>query len=230
MRDLIQRCMKVPNTSESLAPSHPFPRCIIYVALIMIRLMDSKTFTVREVAERLGVAAPTVYHWVANGVLRHTRKSRRILFTDSDLVEFARSRYVPRQRIRQGQAEDVLNPLRRGPLGYAIVENKIRLIPDEARLVRFVYDVYALAGDLDWVLRFLNTRSMFPADGTPWTRKLLYALLSNPIYKGRLPIAKRKELASKVDFRREVFQPIVSRELYSRVRILLDREQRSDES
>lgn len=204
--------------------------CLIYLTLVIIKRMELQTFTVREVAERLGVAEPTVYYWVANGMLGHKRKSRRILFTDSDLDDFARSHSAPRPRIRRGEPVNVVNPCRRGPLGYAIVKNQIHLVPDEARLVRFVYDVYALSGDIHTVLQFLNTRSMFPAEHSPWNRELLYSVLSNPIYRGWLPKTKRKELATKLDFRRAVFQPIVSRELYSRVRTLLAREQRRDES
>lgn len=192
--------------------------------------METQTFTVREVALRLGVAEPTVYCWVANGTLGHKRKSRRILFTESDLDDFARSHFVPRPRIRRGEPVNVVNPQRRGPLGYAIVENKIHLVPNEVRLVRFTYDAYALSGEMDGVLHFLNSRRMFPNESTPWTRELLHSVLSNPIYRGWLPTAKRKELATKVDFRREIFQPIVSRELYSRVRTLLAQEQRRDES
>jgi hypothetical protein len=103
------------------------------------------------------------------------------------------------------------------------------MVPDEARLVCLAYEIYALSGDLEAAQQFLNTRSLFPADGSPWTRESLCNVLSNPIYRGWLPISKRKELASKVDFRREVFEPIVSRDLYARVRTLLAQEQRKDE-
>lgn len=56
-----------------------------------------KLLNVHEAAELLRVSPRTVYGWVSQGALPHRKAGRRVLFLESELVEWTK----PNLRLRQ---------------------------------------------------------------------------------------------------------------------------------
>ena len=188
--------------------------------------MSSATLDVRAVAQELGLSVPTVYKLVSEGRLPHYRMGHRILFTKDDLALFLSENAVPMRRHRRAPQSLAVDPVGRGPLGYAIVDGRIHLVPGESQIVTAAFNLYRRARNIRAVASFLNSRSMTPFPDTRWSKELLVKVLSNPIYCGKLSRAKRRELEGKVDFRKETFQPIVSRHAFAEVQKTLDEEKR----
>jgi len=189
--------------------------------------MNETTFSVKAVAQELGLSIPTVYKLVGEGRLPHRRLGNRILFTKDDLALFLSEKAVPMRRHRRVPQSIAVDPIGRGPLGYAIVDGRVHMVPSETQTVTAAFDLYRRVRNVRAVTGFLNSRGMNPFPGTRWSEELLVRVLSNSIYCGKLPRAKRRELEGKVDFRRETFQPIVSRHLFAEVQQFLDEEKRS---
>jgi hypothetical protein len=101
------------------------------------------------------------------------------------------------------------------------------MVPSETQIVTAAFDLFRRVRNARAVTGFLNSRGMNPFPDMPWSEEMLIKVLSNSIYCGKLPRGKRRELEGKVDFRRETFQPIVSRHLFAEVQQFLDEEKRS---
>jgi len=199
----------------------------IYLVLANIRFMNLGALDVKAVSQELGLSVPTVYKLVGEGRLPHRRLGNRILFTNDDLALFLSENAVPMRRHWRAPQSLAVDPVGRGPLGYAVVDGRVHVVPSENQIVTTAFDLYRKVRNVRAVAGFLNSRGMNPFPDTRWSEELLVRVLSNSIYCGKLPRAKRRELEDKVDFRRETFQPIVSRHLFAEVQQFLDEEKRS---
>src|SRR5688500_125821 len=81
------------------------------------------------------------------------------------------------------------------PLGYKVVGRKLVIEPDEARTVRHIFERYVALGSGQALIEELRadgyrTRERQVGDrtlgGVPFSRGMLFNMLSNPIYIGRI--------------------------------------------
>lgn len=112
------------------------------------------------------------------------------------LVNYAEwERSVIRERTHAGKlrrAQEGKNPGFRPPYGYRTgpAPGTFALCEPEADVVRLIYRRYALgAGPMQIIGRLQAEGVLF--QGRPWTRATIHAVLSNPIYTGRLVFRPR---------------------------------------
>jgi DNA invertase Pin-like site-specific DNA recombinase len=117
------------------------------------------------------------------------------------LLSFAQfEREVTSERIRDKIAASKQKGMWMGgavPLGYDVVNRKLRINAEEARMVRLLFEVYLKLGSVRLLqaecLRLgLRTKLRTMLDGrrsggTAFSRGHLYRILSSPIYIGRVP-------------------------------------------
>jgi site-specific DNA recombinase len=82
------------------------------------------------------------------------------------------------------------------PLGYAVVDRKLAIVPEDAETVRLIFRHYLDLGSVRLLKQHLDTegirskqrmcRNGVAAGGKPFSRGALYALLANPIYVGEV--------------------------------------------
>jgi hypothetical protein len=82
------------------------------------------------------------------------------------------------------------------PLGYAVKERKLVIVPEEADTVRLIFSRYQQLGSVRLLKDELNRKGIRSkqrihgngphSGGQPFSRGALYALLSNPIYVGEI--------------------------------------------
>ena len=58
------------------------------------RLQTSPSLSVKQVAERYGFPKRTLYHWISNRVLAHTRIGTRVFIDPGDLEELKRKNRI----------------------------------------------------------------------------------------------------------------------------------------
>jgi site-specific DNA recombinase len=116
------------------------------------------------------------------------------------LLSFAQfEREVTGERIRDKIAASKRKGMWMGgnlPLGYAVEDRKLVIVPSEAKTVRHIFQRYQQLGcvrrlkqelDRDGVLSNVRTSSTGrPRGGKPFSRGALYTLLANPIYIGEI--------------------------------------------
>ena len=115
------------------------------------------------------------------------------------LLSFAQfEREVTGERIRDKIAASKRKGMWMGgvvPLGYKVVERKLVIEPDEAQTVQHIFERYVALGSGQALIEELRadgyrTRERQVGDrtlgGVPFSRGMLFNLLSNPIYVGRI--------------------------------------------
>ena len=116
------------------------------------------------------------------------------------LLSFAQfEREVTAERIRDKIRASKKKGLWMGgavPLGYAPEGRSLRIVEEEARVVRSLYDLYAarrslrevarIAGELGYRTKLRTFRSGRTQGGRPFDKADVYRLLTNPVYAGRI--------------------------------------------
>jgi DNA invertase Pin-like site-specific DNA recombinase len=116
------------------------------------------------------------------------------------LLSFAQfEREVGAERVRDKIAASKRKGMWMGgvvPLGYDVVDRKLRVNTEEAKVVRLLFDRYLRLGSVrqlqeECERRGLRTKQRITPDGSPsggttFGRGHLYSLLANPIYIGRV--------------------------------------------
>src|SRR5215470_15668866 len=116
------------------------------------------------------------------------------------LLSFAQfEREVTGERIRDKIAASKRRGMWMGgvtPLGYAVQNRKLVILPQEAETVRLIYRQYLELGSVRLLRQHLDHQAIRSkirtyqdgraAGGRPFSRGALYALLSNPIYIGEI--------------------------------------------
>ena len=73
------------------------------------------------------------------------------------------------------------------PFGYRLVKGKLELIPDQAAVIRYIYDAYLsgkTAGDIAAELNLFS-------EGKPWKAQRIDYILTNERYSGNAVLRKR---------------------------------------
>lgn len=144
------------------------------------------------------------------------------------LLSFAQfEREVTAERIRDKLAASKAKGMWMGgppPIGYAPKERSLTIIPEEAGLVRRIYERYLALGNVRLVEEELRDqrivtprrvrRSGQTVGGRPFSRGQLYALLRCPTYAGDIPHKDRVYPG--------LHEPIIERGTWDAVQALLD--------
>ncbi|MBX3315744.1 MAG: recombinase family protein [Phycisphaeraceae bacterium] len=127
---------------------------------------------------------------------------------------------------------------RRPALGDPDPDNRvIRIVPEEAALVRRVYTMYLEHRSLLTIAQTLNAEGLTTRrwtssrkrthGGRPWTNALLHRILTNPVYIGKIVHTRGSHLPNAKDRAEPVIwpglhEPIIDQEMWDRVRAVMD--------
>jgi len=104
------------------------------------------------------------------------------------LLSFAQfEREVTSERIRDKFAASKAKGIFMGgavPLGYRVENRKLWVIPEEAEVIRFIYEEYARVRRTVVVLDALEQKGIKTRKGKAFSRQSIFAILRNPLYQG----------------------------------------------
>ena len=104
------------------------------------------------------------------------------------LLSFAQfEREVTSERIRDKFAASKAKGIFMGgavPLGYRVENRKLWVIPEEAEVIRFIYEEYARVRRTVDVLQALEQKGIKTRKGKAYSRQSIFAILRNPLYQG----------------------------------------------
>lgn len=78
----------------------------------------------------------------------------------------------------------------KGCYGYRILDRKFEIVPDEAEIVREIFDMYISGMGMTAIAKKLNTDGIKSYTGKRWTRTSIHSVLSNINYTGCLLLQK----------------------------------------
>ena len=148
----------------------------------------------------------------------------------SNLISFAQfERKQTAERIRDKVAASKAKGIWMGgqtPIGYMVKDRKLHIIPEEAEIIRFMFESYLKCGSLLKLQALLNERGAFtkarkkkdgsPLGGIQMSNVYIHRILNNPLYIGQI---KHKDKLYKGEH-----EPIVSEELWAKVHGLLPKD------
>lgn len=91
------------------------------------------------------------------------------------------------ERVYFGMAEMARQGRRPGtkePYGYRYADGKLLFFPEEAKVVRQIYNLYLQGNGFRKIVRVLNNSRIPTKTGKTWTDNTLSVILTNPLYKG----------------------------------------------
>ena len=135
---------------------------------------------------------------------------------------FSRREYSAiKKRMQRGRIQSALDGCYQSPDLYGYRRYKLqgrkgwslRVVPEEADVVRTVFALYADGMDgrpvgCDSIARRLNEMGLQTIKGNPWTRSAVHGMLSNPTYAGRIRWNARQQQFKIVDGRRVKSRPV----------------------
>ena len=78
------------------------------------------------------------------------------------------------------------------PFGYRVKDGQLEVVPEEAKIVREIFQQYAKGVGLKTICKQLNELGIRTRKGNPWSASSLSALMKNPIYKGEVVWGRRR--------------------------------------
>jgi len=94
------------------------------------------------------------------------------------------------------------------PYGYERIDGQVRVLEDEAAVIREAYERFLAGETLYGITQSLNNRDITTTTGRPWSVSTLSARLANPAYAG-IKVYRGEEMGQ------GDWEPIVSRETWS---------------
>ncbi|HFU6611241.1 TPA: recombinase family protein [Bacillus paranthracis] len=105
------------------------------------------------------------------------------------------------------------------PYGYVLEDNVVRIIEDEAKVVKMCFEK-AITHGAQAIAKFLNENNYRTKSGTLWLMRSILRMLHNPLYKGYVTYEEDNSIQlSKVNI--EGFEPLVSEELFDKVQYII---------
>ena len=88
-------------------------------------------------------------------------------------------------------------------LGYRLVDGKMVVVPEEAKIVRIIFDSFLSGMGYIAIAKLLNSFDIPSPTGTKWTRATIGKILANEKYTGNMYLQKsyRPDFRTKVDKR-----------------------------
>jgi site-specific DNA recombinase len=128
------------------------------------------------------------------------------------------------ERVIMGQERRFLEGKRNGaiaPYGYRLENEKLVIDPEEAKIVKRIFEMYLKHGMLT-IAKQLNESGYRTRNGSLWTTYTIKFILQNPVYTGKLRWNYRDVSGKKKDLDKVVIvngdhEPIVSQELFDEV-------------
>ncbi len=92
------------------------------------------------------------------------------------------------------------------PFGYATRDGYLTLKDDEAEIVRWIFEEYALGKGLKTICKELNNKGIKTKKGNVWSTSTLSTLIKNPIYKGIVIWGRRRFIRDPLTGRVRVYK------------------------
>lgn len=157
--------------------------------LVLVLKLDRLTRSVRDLYELLA-------EWDDHGILFRSAtepydttkpEGKFMIGLLGLLAEWERERIGERVRDVMGgiMTSDTPRPLTRPPYGYRMVNEQYLIHPEEAAVVRAIYDEYLKGRGTRAIAIWLNASYPKPG-GSQWGDYQVSYILSNPVYMGRL--------------------------------------------
>lgn len=114
-------------------------------------------------------------------------------------------------------------------LGYLLENRKLELIPNEAEIVRLIFQLYIEGHGADTIGKILDSKGVKPKYASKWSRSTIMQIISNYNYTGDLILQKtfrdnhltKRKVMNKGELDqyivKENHEPIVSKELFEQV-------------
>ena len=114
-------------------------------------------------------------------------------------------------------------------LGYNLENKKLILVPEEAAVVRLIYQLYLDGNGDEQICKILAAKEIIPKTGTRWYWSTIKSILNNYNYTGDLVLQKtyrenhltKKKKVNTGEFNqyivREDHEPIISKEIFEKV-------------
>lgn len=77
-----------------------------------------------------------------------------------------------------------------GCLGYKLTKDKFSIIPEEAEIVKKIFELYLNGNGMMKIAHILNDENVKPIHSELWSTGTIRGILINPIYKGNLVLQK----------------------------------------
>ncbi|HWJ65367.1 MAG TPA: recombinase family protein [Nocardioides sp.] len=124
---------------------------------------------------------------------------------------------VERKSVRQRDAARQRSEIGRPPLGVRLTgyTPKGEIVPDEAEIVRQIFERFAEGAPLRGIARTLTEAGVSTRHGRPWNPSSIRTILTNPRYAGRA-VYQGKETG-----KRGAWTPLVDDDLFERVQATL---------
>ncbi len=141
----------------------------------------------------------------SNRALSESPEDQLLLQIQGVISEYEREKF--RERSRRGRLHKAragkVNVLVRAPYGYVYVKKteaqdaKYEIHPEEAKVVRRVFEMYCLEGkSLTQICRLLDDQGIATSKGgTYWQAATLHGMLKNPAYVGRAAACRKQAVA-----------------------------------
>lgn len=101
------------------------------------------------------------------------------------------------------------------PYGYRKEKKTLVIVPEQARIVRLMFDLYVNQGFGDTrIARYLDEHGIFNAAGKAWERTTIRRMINNPIYIGKIAWNKRKFTYENGKRKSSTLKPIESWDIY----------------
>lgn len=125
------------------------------------------------------------------------------------------------ERVLVGQERKALEGKRNGataPYGYKLEDGKLVIHPEEAKIVREIFDLYRLYG-MWTIAKKLNQKGIPTQHGMKWGTPSVKVILTNPVYCGNIRWNYRKPSGKKKDPDQVIIsqgdhEPIISEQLF----------------
>lgn len=159
-----------------------------------------------------------------------TAMGRLFITLVAALAEWERNNLA--ERVKFGTQQMVEQGIRPGsprPYGYEYVDGKLKMVKEEAKWVKFIFDKYITNG-AQTIARELNQMGVKNKKGGIWNGSSIRYIVENPLYAGLLRWDFRGKTGGKrvfnddptiVELKQEGFEPIISVDDFNRVRLLL---------
>ncbi len=76
------------------------------------------------------------------------------------------------------------------PYGYKLIDHQLQVVPEEAEVVKRIFDLYLSGMGIQAISKVLNNDGILTRDGAKWYDSTVYRILHNEVYVGNLLLQK----------------------------------------
>jgi len=124
-----------------------------------------------------------------------THKNREMIGLFSWLAEQESRKISERQKFAKAQLKSrKLFPYNNPPYGYKLVKHVLTIVPEEADIVKLIYDMYLQGSGVNKIVNHLNSNNIPSRRSKLWSKTGIKTILTNPHYTGSLYYNKSYKL------------------------------------